>query len=65
MDRGAWWAAVHGVTKSQTWLRSLTVYVCVCTCVCVYAGSIIFRAYKTYGNHIPSTCTKREIENDV
>ena len=20
MDRGAWWAAVHGVTKSQTWL---------------------------------------------
>ena len=21
MDRGAWWAIVHGVTKSQTWLR--------------------------------------------
>ena len=20
MDRGAWWATVHGVTKSQTWL---------------------------------------------
>ena len=20
MDRGAWWAAVNGVTKSQTWL---------------------------------------------
>ena len=20
MDKGAWWAAVHGVTKSQTWL---------------------------------------------
>ena len=20
MDRGAWWAAVHGVTRSQTWL---------------------------------------------
>ena len=20
MDRGAWWAAVHGVTKSRTWL---------------------------------------------
>ena len=19
MDRGAWWATVHGVTKSQTW----------------------------------------------
>ena len=21
MDRGAWWATAHGVTKSQTWLR--------------------------------------------
>ena len=20
MDRGTWWATVHGVTKSQTWL---------------------------------------------
>ena len=24
MDRGAWWAIVHGVTKSQTWLSDLT-----------------------------------------
>ena len=23
MDGGAWWAAVHGVTKSQTWLKRL------------------------------------------
>ena len=23
MDRGAWWATVHGVTQSQTWLRDL------------------------------------------
>ena len=22
MDRGAWWATVHGVTKSQTWLSA-------------------------------------------
>ena len=22
MDRGAWWAAVHGVAKSQTWLNN-------------------------------------------
>ena len=21
-DRGAWWATVHGVTKSQTWLSN-------------------------------------------
>ena len=24
MDRGAWWATVHGVTKSQTRLRNFT-----------------------------------------
>ena len=24
MDWAAWWAAVHGVTKSQTWLRDFT-----------------------------------------
>ena len=24
MDGGAWWAAVHGVTKSQTWLSDFT-----------------------------------------
>ena len=24
MDRGAWWAAVHGVSKSRTWLSDFT-----------------------------------------
>ena len=24
MDGGAWWAAVHGVSKSQTWLSTFT-----------------------------------------
>ena len=24
MDRGAWWAIVHGVTKSQTQMRGLS-----------------------------------------
>ena len=24
MGRGAWWAAVHGVTKSRTWLSNFT-----------------------------------------
>ena len=24
MDRGAWWAAVHGVSKSRAWLSDLT-----------------------------------------
>ena len=25
MDRGTWWATVHGVTKSQTWLKWLSI----------------------------------------
>ena len=29
MDRGAWWATVHRVTKSWTRLRQLTMYVCI------------------------------------
>ena len=24
MDRGAWWAAIHGVAKSRTWLSNFT-----------------------------------------
>ena len=31
MDRGAWWATIHGVAKSRTRLSDL----CVCVCVCV------------------------------
>ena len=26
MDRGPWWATVHGVTKSQTHLKQLSMY---------------------------------------
>ena len=26
MDKGAWWATVHGVTKSQTRLKQLGMY---------------------------------------
>ena len=27
MDRGAWWAAVHRVAQSQTWLKKLSMHV--------------------------------------
>ena len=26
MDRGAWWATVHGAAKNQTWLKRLSIY---------------------------------------
>ena len=26
MDRGAWWAAAHGVTKSRTWLKRFSTH---------------------------------------
>ena len=29
MDRGAWWAAVHRVAKSQTRLKQLSMYTCI------------------------------------
>ena len=28
MDRGAWWAAVHGVAQSRTWLKRLSMHAC-------------------------------------
>ena len=39
MDRGAWWATVHGLAKSRTQLNDFTfslLCVCVCVCVCIY-----------------------------
>ena len=39
MDRGAWWATIHGVAKSRTRLSDFCVCVCVCVCVCEIAGS--------------------------
>ena len=28
MDKGAWWATVHGVTESQTQLKQLSTHPC-------------------------------------
>ena len=32
MDRGAWWATVHRVTKSRTRLKQLSMHTCMCEC---------------------------------
>ena len=29
VDKGAWWAAVHGVAQSQTWLKRLSMPACI------------------------------------
>ena len=29
VDRGAWWAAVHGVAQSLTWLKRLSMHACI------------------------------------
>ena len=39
MDREAWRAAIHGVTKSQTWLSDWTE---LNWCVCIYTPNILY-----------------------
>ena len=36
MDREAWWAIVHEVTKSQTQLKRLRTHSCMYVCVCMH-----------------------------
>ena len=31
MDNGTWWATVHGVAKSQTWLKQLSIHAVSCS----------------------------------
>ena len=37
MDGGAWWAILHGVAKSQTWLNGFT-----CCCCCIHRTTLNF-----------------------
>ena len=47
MDRGACWAPVRGVAKSQTRLKQLcSLYVYVCVSVCVYIYTYEFSKIK-------------------
>ena len=39
MDRGAWWAEVHVVAKSQTWLSEYIIFKC--TLKCTNIGNIL------------------------
>ena len=55
VDRGAWWATVHGVAKSQTQLSIHTyththTHIYVCVCIFGLYPSLWHRAPKTLGN---------------
>ena len=41
MDRGAWWATIHGVAKSWTGLSDF----CVCMCLCVISTSCVHTSF--------------------
>ena len=51
MDRGAWWATVHGVTKSRTWLKQ-TICICLLFSVMVYLYIHICIYIYMYGSDI-------------
>ena len=45
MDKGAWWAAVHGVSESRTWLSDFTFILCLGSTV-PFQVSFIFSTWK-------------------
>ena len=45
MDRGAWWATVHGVTKTWTWLSNKAHSIYIYMCVWFYFILFIFYLY--------------------
>ena len=46
MDRGVWWATVHGAAKSQRWLKWLSMYIY--THIYIYIHTIIAFKIKSY-----------------
>ena len=43
MDRGTWWAAVHGVAKSSTWLKQLSTHKVKCLPINNYSEWVVDR----------------------
>ena len=41
MDWGAWWATVHRVARSQTWLKQLSMHACMVVLFLVFKGTFI------------------------
>ena len=76
-DSGAWWAAVHGVTKSRTWLSdftSLHLQTSEFDLLCQHCDthpphvSSLWKKFPqllTYSNHIPSSLSSDHTTDDA
>ena len=51
MDRGAWWATVHGVTKSRTQLKQLSMHAYKESCVHISRQLLQFKAGHRFAVH--------------
>ena len=60
MDRGAWWATVHRVTKSQTLLKGLSTHSYI-TCTILLISSVQFNGIKHI--HCCATITTIHFQN--
>ena len=51
MDRGAWWAPVHRVTKSQTQLKWLSMHACIYVYIHTHTQTCISRLHSSVDGH--------------
>ena len=42
MDKEAWWATVHRITKSQTWLKQLSTHACIYMSMCAQSCLMLY-----------------------
>ena len=62
MDRGAWWATVHGVAQNRTRLKQLSTYYRVCVCVCLYLYIYIYLSREGNGNPLQYSCLETPMD---
>ena len=55
-DRGSWWATIHSVTKSFTWLKQLSTHTCthnIHTCIFKIMNNFIFDICNGHSSGVP------------
>ena len=65
MDKGAWWAAVHGVAKSRTSLSdfTFTLWRAVVTCFLYATGQMTVTCAKYFTKHTQGGCNGKHINS--